>query len=503
MPLHLERVCSGIFLLPKMKETPTFKERLQLAAIHMKAGNLGLAAKSVFGSRHGGYAEKHGDEYFYTFGGNGSDFNISTNKEIFNAFVECSPLSAILIRKGLAYANGQNWVVDVDAKRSDRNSTSKVAKKINKIMSRPNAVMNRRQFDAIKYIYIQAFGYCPVYAYKKPVGFGFEDAESLWILPPHLTTLEFNKGSFANWSKNNGLKYASINFGDTEMTLNVDNIFIYKDINISLNGFNVLPQSRMVALKPQINNIVSAYAARGVLIRNRGVQGMIVNRTQDAAAHVNLSQQDKDEVNSRFSNLYGWQPHQSPVLLTNKNLEWQSMVLPTKDLMLFEEIEDDIDRICDTYAFPKPLIANMGKGTTYSNMDTAGRNLYQDAIIPEAEALCEQDNEMFETYKYNLSIQKDYSRLPILQPDAKAAAEAMTWLNKALEIEFRNNNITLGEWRIAQGRDPHPRKEYNDMYYSDIKHLLDNKATNEEITIPDYGASSSSSSPITDNPTQL
>jgi hypothetical protein len=131
------------------------------------------------------------------------------------------------------------------------------------------------------------------------------------------------------------------------------------------------------------------------------------------------------------------------------------MGVATKDLMLFEEIEADTMAICDSYNYPYQLMSS-AKGTTFSNLNEGKKLLYQDATLPEAESSYEQWNQLFNTKKYNLKIDKDYSHVAVLQEDKQQSAQARKTLNEALSIEFQNGLITLDDWLEKLGEDPLP-----------------------------------------------
>lgn len=146
-------------------------------------------------------------------------------------------------------------------------------------------------------------------------------------------------------------------------------------------------------------------------------------------------------------------------------MKWQQMGYATKDLMLFEEVEGSTMAICDSYGFPYQLISS-AKGTTYANVNEGKKLLYQDSIIPESESIYEQWDQFFNTEKYNLHLNKDYSHVAVLQEDQLQAAQARKERNNALLIEYQNDLITMNRWLELNGEDPRPD---GDRYYSEIK----------------------------------
>lgn len=450
------------------------KDRLSLAAIHMKQTNVGLAVKSLFGDEVNSLTYRGDGEHFYEILNNAADIHFSGTacKDYASAYFKCPPLSAIINRKAQAYTNGVSYIINTSGKGKDREATGTVATKIKNLMAQPNRLQTGDEFEAQNYIYTQLFGYCVVLA-MKPVGYPWYDATEMWNIPPHLLTINEKKGIFYK-GRNSELESIELSYGNETVSLPLDNVFIVRDIMPSFSSV-ILPDSRVKTLQMPINNIIGAYESRNMLINSRGALGMLTNQTQDAAGFIHLKEADKKAVHNDFKRMYGLKRGQSHVIITSANLKWQQMVLPTKDLMLFEEIEDDGNRICDAYMFPPELFAKMNKGTTFSNLGTATRNLYQDAIMPEAKNLYSQWNKVFETRKNGLEMGREYKNLPALQAANKEEAEAHLRLNQSMQIAFRNDVVTQNEWRVKLGFDP---KDNGDVWYSDIKETL--SATNAE-----------------------
>lgn len=460
-------------------------DRLSNIGTQLKQATFGSVEKSslpYWGQKIIPSVYRNGDELFYAMTGNSSDRELWLGENCIDfhyAYFNCPPLSAIINRKAKAYVNGEPYVINTEGKAKDKESNSLIAQKIKNLMQQPNRLQSRDQFEAQNYIFTQLYGYCVVLA-MKPVGFPFYEATELWNIPPHMISINEQQGLFY---RNAGLGVESIRltWGGASVDLPLDNVAIIKDIMPSFESV-VIPDSRVRTLKMPINNIIGAYESRNMLINSRGALGMITNQTQDASSFINLKEGEKKELHQDFKKMYGLRRGQSEMIITSANLKWQPMVLPTKDLMLFEEIEDDGNRICDAYDFPPELFARMKGGTTFSNMATASRNLYQDAIMPECRNIYSQWNKIFEADKYKLEIGRDYRQLPALQAANKEEAEAKLRMVQALQIDFRNDVITKNEWRVATGRDP---IEGGDVYYSQVKDTLGDAVNNDNTQVED------------------
>lgn len=444
---------------------------LKKATRHALKGNMGDSWRTILRGDHtilpndnlSGISDPMGMIDYVSDKYSKKTFVANGNVSYVGAYFNCPTVSAIINRKAQSYINGKVKIVELSGKNRGVESEGTVARKISALMANPNPLQTRMQFEAQSYIFTQLFGYSIVLM-QKPVGFPNYDAKYMWNIPPHMVRIDESTGMFYKNEKN-GIESIMIEYNNETAYIPVTDVFIIKDIMPSFHTV-IIPDSRIKTIEMPINNIMGAYESRNVLINSRGALGMITNKTRDAYSAIPLTKPQKEELHTDFQRMYGLRKGQSGIIISSADLAWQSMVLPTKELMLFEEVEDSNNRICDAYMFPPELLGKMGSGTTFSNMQTATRNLYQDAIIPESNHTYEQWNKLFECSRYDIEIKKCYQHLAVLQPDKKAEAEASLRLNQALQIEFRNDLISLNEWRMARGYDP---MEDGDVYYSEIK----------------------------------
>ena len=166
------------------------------------------------------------------------------------------------------------------------------------------------------------------------------------------------------------VQYYDLHTNGYSVQIDTEDIFHHKDI--SLNSDNLISgQSRLVSLQDPVSNIIASYEARNVLITRRGAIGILSNEGKDSIGTTPLLPGEKEDLQEDFKK-YGVTRGQLQVIISNAGLKWQSMTFPTKDLMLFEEIEDDVRQIADNYDYPMHLLGFKG-GTTFSNMNEIGR----------------------------------------------------------------------------------------------------------------------------------
>lgn len=393
---------------------------------------------------------KNGVEYYFNYSGHNSSVK---------AYKKCAPLTAIINKKAQAYINGKTWVLNSRGKESN----SDEAKKLKALFKKPNPLQSWDQFEAQGYIYQQLFGYNIVLPIK-PVGFTENiDATALWNIPPFMVDIEETKRLFYQTDTKGIIGKIVLNYKGVKSEIKVEDIYIMKDFTPSFDSL-VLPESRICALELQINNIIGAYESRNVLINYRGALG-ILSAQKDQFGGSHIKPEDKEQLQNDFRR-YGLKNNQWQFIITSAALKWQAMGFPTKDLMLFEEIEDCVMRICDGFNYPFRLMASE-KSNSLGGSDVREFKtlLYQDAIIPEAGSIYGQWNQFFDTEKYSLRLDKDYSHLPILQADKSQEATARKTRNEAYKMEWELGLITRNQWRMANGEDTVPG---DDLYIHQI-----------------------------------
>jgi hypothetical protein len=216
-----------------------------------------------------------------------------------------------------------------------------------------------------------------------------------------------------------------------------------------------------------INNIIGALESRYSLIHARGALGIFSNDPGSGQfGGMPLEPGEKENIQKDFLRS-GIKNKQWKFIITQASLRWQQVGIPTKDLMLFEEIEDDYKMICEQYGYPFRLTSYGGStslGGTDAKIFEVG--FYQNSIMPDAESVYDQWNDFFRTSENNIRMEKDYTHLPVLQKDQKAEAEKRKVLGEALLKEFFANLIKYNRVLELLGEDTVTGM---DKYYYELK----------------------------------
>ena len=190
----------------------------------------------------------------------------------------------------------------------------------------------------------------------------------------------------------------------------------------------VNPNNPLMGLSPlhsltmPISNIRGAYGFRNKIIVKSGALGILSSASKDQSGGIPLNVQERQRIEQQHSNDYGIHDGQSSLIMTGSPLSWQSMSYPTKDLLLFEEVEADFKSIIDAYGHNADIYSNLNNAK-YSNMNEALRQTYQNRVIPEAEQLCFNLGNKLGLTEKGLILELDYSHIEVMKDNEKQVVE--------------------------------------------------------------------------------
>jgi hypothetical protein len=399
---------------------------------------------------------------FYTIIGGGQSLRSTQNTagQVL-AYQQCAPLAKVINHKAKASTNAKWYLLDED----QNESNSSYAGQIRSLMSKPNPLQTWNAFLSQARVYEQLFGEVVLFALK-PIGFDApEKTKALWVIPNWMLDIKLTGKMFMQTDVKDIIEEYAISWAGVRTPLPRESVIHIRDINQNLVNPQ-LGESRLRALENEVSNIMAAYQARNVMITRKGALGILSNNSKDVAGSVPLLPDEKKEVQDEFQK-YGLSSSQWQVIITSANLRWQSMTFPTKDLMLFEEIEDDVRQITDTYDYPFQLLgfkgeSALGNGGLYSE---AKKALYQDAIIPEVEVYAEALNNYFDTEKYGFKIQAFFDHIDVLQENEKDKAETFKIRVETNLTLYEKNIITLNQFLANLEIES---REDGDKYYYQI-----------------------------------
>jgi hypothetical protein len=204
-----------------------------------------------------------------------------------------------------------------------------------------------------------------------------------------------------------------------------------------------LPDSRVVGHEYPISNIYAAMKSMNTLISKKGAIGILSNNAHDANGPIKVGDKEKKAVQDDFQR-YGLMGEEWQVIITEADLKWQAMTIPVKDMLLHEEIEQDIMRLCDGIGLYFYILSN-GKGSTFSNLTQAEKAQYQNRIIPDAVSRLEQLSAFIIPASENARLSISFSHVESLQVSGKDAGIALKAQGDAFQVLWGLGLVTRNQ----------------------------------------------------------
>lgn len=357
----------------------------------------------------------------------------------------CAPLSSIINRMADAFAGGNLEVLNANT----LNYVRGAYKDWEKLLNNPNPLQSKRQYFRQQYTYTYINGWS-LGLKVTPTGFGMPT--KIWPLPYWCIQVEDKRKSIFSMTREDLLSGIYFCYNGARAPLNPDDLILFTDESGDIDERTWLPKSRIIQLQYPITTQLAAVEAEVTMIQRKGAIGILSNKSTDATgATLPLRPNDKKDMQDEFRQ-YGLSRDQWQYIISNVALEWQPMAFPTKELMLHESDVKAFKMIADAFKFPFELTA-MSERKNLANVTVFDTILYQNAIIPNADAFDEQLMIGLGAVDNNIVIRHDYSHVPALQKSEKEKGEGEKAMNEALLIRWNNGLITKNQWLEKIGED--------------------------------------------------
>jgi len=370
----------------------------------------------------------------------GSGGSIS-KRQALNYFLSIPELYQVIAKKAKMFSNGNFQVV---SKKTEL--PVNLSNPIAKLLNRPNWHQGAKEFLMQTKVFRELYENEYLH-FNYPLGFKPSTAKQLnsinplfLDLPNELTTniktplfLTTEKPLFDYKYTNNG---QTIPISSTDI-LQINNPVVEK---------GVVATGRLDSLSQALYNIKGAYESRGTLIYSRGALGILSNALKDGIGQSAPFQKGAKEALQKEYEKYGLTKSKWQLLITNMSLNYQRIAMNPKELMLFEEIEDDFNKIVGAFELRREIFPTV-KGTTFENQKEAIKAAYVDSVIPEAEEWVNALNTYLGLDDKSYHITVDFTHLSIFAEDLKNKGIALKNLISALSLAFQDGAITLQEYK--------------------------------------------------------
>jgi len=346
---------------------------------------------------------------------------------ITRALENCPAVPYIINKKARAFCSGV-----IKAMR-DGKPVKGLYKQYQDIIDKPNFIQTGYQFKMQNYAQMQAYGWSVC---LKIMAGG--QLSSIWALPNDEVDIEWEYKWEPFKRKNILSAIKTIRYCGKEIDKN--DIYIFTDSTPCATGI-ILPVSRLVPLKHQIDNLIINYQSRGKLMNKP--MGILTSAVKDEISDIGEMDPAAIERLHQEFDKYGLSANQRRFIITNMNMDWKPISFPLSDMQMDIFEKNDTITIAEGLDYPPFLLGISDKGI-YNNVSEAQKGLYTSAVIPDGDNYVQQLEQCFKSSKDSVTYIIDFSHLAVLQEGLKAMNEARKILGEAVMAEFRANLITYG-----------------------------------------------------------
>jgi hypothetical protein len=324
----------------------------------------------------------------------------------FRHYIEIPELRMVIDRRASMMSAGVPVLKDSDGNIVENHWVLDLIKKPNPTQSWSDVIFCISVNDGL---WSNAFAYCP----KR----SFNVRNLIVPLPSDKMRINLSGRKLKQMEQGGLIDSFTFNYDeDTNEKLSMDDVLYFT----TPDGISIVnPSSRIDSLKFPLSNLKAQYNKRNVLLENIGAIGILSAKSNDIGGAIPMTPEEKAEIRNDW-----YRRSKDELIITEADVNWQPMSYPTKDLMLFEELNADKLALIDAFGL-NSYIFSQDKGATFSNVKEGVRMAYTDTIIPETEQLYSSLSHQLGLDLEGLTLTADFSHLPILQQDENAKASAM------------------------------------------------------------------------------
>lgn len=342
----------------------------------------------------------------------------------------------VVNRKAAMFSNMQIFVVD---RKTRKRVTGGEADKFLAFLNKPNPTQSFNQWLKEHKQHESVFG--STYMYKNVVTkLSGVLPVALWNISPEYMRPVLTGKMYDQAKIEDIIQYYEYTDANTVQKRYEPAEIMYTRLTDLLNP--VVGLSPVVGLNKPISNIKHAYDYRNVIMSEKGALGILSNKSKDGTGVVPLPKEEKQKLEEAYQRDFGIEEGQRRIHITNGSMSWEPMSYPTKDLLLFEEIDQDFETIINMLG----LNINMFKNSTFDNVKNGEILAYQDTIQPEADQFC-QALAYFGGLSPHLDLEASYEHVPILKEARLKHMQAMgtmaTAFKAAVDAGFMSKEAAI------------------------------------------------------------
>ena len=356
---------------------------------------------------------------------------IDTN-HAYKHYLEIPELRAVIDKRASMMAAGKPCLYDKNGDRVEKHWMLDLIAKPNPTQSWSDVMYCLAVNDAL---YSNSFAYCPERSFN---------IRNLMVpLPSHKMQIKLSGKTLKQLDVDGLIEGYKFTYDtDNVETFGLDEILYL----CTTDGISIInPSSKIESLRYPISNIKAAYNKRNVLLENIGAIGILSAQKSDMGGAIPMDPQEKKDIQMDW-----YRRSKDELIITEASVDWKPMSFPTKDLMLFEEMNADKLAIIDAYGLNSNLFSSE-QGSTFSNVRDSIRMVYTDTIIPETQQMYDVICGQFGLTAEGYYLEAEFDHLPVLQIDEQTKANAEKIKAETYGMLLRDGIITTQQYAMEFG----------------------------------------------------
>lgn len=350
--------------------------------------------------------------WFYQFFGRDKAKIYVDTDNLAAAYYDCPHLRIVINRIAKMASNAQFKLVKIN----DENEDEIKNHWVKDLIKNPTPFQNTEQW--VQQYIIEKLIFANVFL-NKNIGLGTGRIKTLWILPSENMRINLTGKFFKQTKLSEIIESYTLQTANGEELYREEEVVYIAD-NFSFNeGRGV---SQLISLKLPVSNIIAALETRNIIIVDKGMIGFISGAQSDKFGGSSIGLEESKRIRDEFAEQANLYSAESKIRVVESPVTWQAMSYPTKDLMLFEELEDCAAQICDAFGAGKYMFSWF-KDSTFENYRQAVISTYQNTIQPLMDELCGILNEQLNLSQEGLKLIADFSWLQIMKEDELLCAQ--------------------------------------------------------------------------------
>lgn len=362
---------------------------------------------------------------------------VTDMNNLLEVYQSCPYLAIVINKKAEMLSNG---VLKV----RNRKDGKEVEKHwVLEFLKNPNPLQKFKEFTKQYSIYSDI--YANAYVYRN-VPTSISKPKVLWNLPPEYMKVITTGKWLDQWEIEGIIEKYELQYGGVLRNFSTKEV---KHVSSGISKNNIITDSKFIALQHPISNMIGALKTRNIFIYY-GPKIILSNQAKDADGGLPMKEGERKRIQKEVNQgHYGIEDSQSHMVITEAALTSTMLSYPTKDLMLFEEIEEDFGAICGAYGMDRDIFPSI-KGATNENKKQGEIATYQSTI----EACAKSFTEMLEDWlmvEQEVELYMDFSHLSIMQEDKEKEAREKKIKIDGLQILLDKGIITNEQFALELG----------------------------------------------------